>query len=574
MRAAIYARFSSQNQRRESIDDQVASCHRLAADKGFRVLDSHLYVDEAKSGASMTRPGLLALVGAAKERLFDVVLVFDLSRLARDNMYMLVTLANLQYEGVRLMSVVDGVDTADPHSRLLIQVLGVVNEHQLETLRHNTLRGQLGQKDRGYSVGEATFGYLSKPVGEMRLDKHGRARPDGYKQFVNPPEASVVRRIFEDYADGVSKSGIVHLLNDASVPSPKRCRTGWRPSTVFRLLNNQKYIGIWIWNRTCAVRDPLTGARRHLAKPESEHRVEVDERFRIVPQELWDRVQARQEAVHKVWPGKRRGFSSEQTSRAEVYPIHLLDGMMRCGCCRSRVTLRGGKNGGYYGCSARSRGACDNSLTVNRSCVEKVFLGAIRDRLLEPGAIVYALGRVAERIRELSPEVEERRAGKQAEFRDTQKRLDRFVEFIAGDNTERSTFDSLSAAIAKCEARLSTLSVELETLKADDASDFRVPAEEWIAERVRSLQELLERRTSESARVLRRLLGEEVVLEPVTLESGRRYYLARTAIDVFALVDPSGLSGGPDGGSRSLHWWRRPGSNRGPYRPSDGRLRT
>ena len=54
MRAAIYARFSSQNQRRESIDDQVASCHRLAADKGFRVLDSHLYVDEAKSGASIS----------------------------------------------------------------------------------------------------------------------------------------------------------------------------------------------------------------------------------------------------------------------------------------------------------------------------------------------------------------------------------------------------------------------------------------------------------------------------------------------------------------------------------------
>ena len=554
MRAAIYARFSSDNQRRESIDDQVVSCRRFADEKEFIVLDNHVYVDEAKSGASMTRPGLLALVAASKQRLFDVVLVFDLSRLARDNMYMLVTLANLQYEGVRLMSVVDGVDTADPHSRLLIQVLGVVNEHQLETLRHNTLRGQLGQRDRGYSVGESTFGYFSKPVGEMRLDKHGRPRPDGYKMYVQPSEASVIRTIFEDYAGGLSKTSIVCRLNEAAVLTPKRCRAGWQPSTIYRILNNEKYIGIWAWNRTRAVRDPMTGARRFLPKPESEHRVERDERFRIVPQELWDRVQARQKDVSKVCP---RGFGREQTSRTEVYPIHLLDGMMRCGRCGSRVTLRGGKNSGYYGCSGRSRGNCDNSLTVNRSCVERVFLGAIRDRLLEPGAILYALGRVAERIRELSPEVEGRRAGKQAELRETQKRLDRFVEFIAGDNTERSQLDSVSEAIRKCEARLSVVSVELEALGADDPSDFRVPAEDWVAEQVRSLQELLERRTAESARVLRRLLGEKVVLEPVAPESGRRYYLARTAIDVFALVDPSGPSGGPDGGSRSLHWWRR-----------------
>lgn len=82
MRAAIYARYSSENQRPESIEDQVAACRRLAKERGFTVLDEHIYADEAKSGARKDRAALNALAAAAKGGAFDVVLVDDLSRLA------------------------------------------------------------------------------------------------------------------------------------------------------------------------------------------------------------------------------------------------------------------------------------------------------------------------------------------------------------------------------------------------------------------------------------------------------------------------------------------------------------
>ena len=68
-----------------------------------------------------------------------------------------------------------------------IQVRGIFNELQLRDLRKKTLRGQLGQKQRGFSVGERTFGYRSVPVGEMRMDKKGRPRPDGYRMEIHPP---------------------------------------------------------------------------------------------------------------------------------------------------------------------------------------------------------------------------------------------------------------------------------------------------------------------------------------------------------------------------------------------------
>ena len=80
-----------------------------------------------------------------------------------------------------MISVADGLDSTDEESTLAIQVRGIFNELQLRDLKKKTLRGQLGQKERGFFVGESTFGYRSVPVGEMRMDKKGRPRPDGYR---------------------------------------------------------------------------------------------------------------------------------------------------------------------------------------------------------------------------------------------------------------------------------------------------------------------------------------------------------------------------------------------------------
>ena len=111
--AAIYARYSSENQREESIVDQIASCRAWAEAHAVKVLEAHIYSDSAESGASHHRAGLLALKGAAEQGRFGVVIVDDLSRLARDNTYMLSLIADLDYAGVRVVSVAEHLDTAD-----------------------------------------------------------------------------------------------------------------------------------------------------------------------------------------------------------------------------------------------------------------------------------------------------------------------------------------------------------------------------------------------------------------------------------------------------------------------------
>jgi len=199
MAAAIYAPDSSENQRPESIDDQISACRKLAKLRSLTILDDHIYADQAQSGARSDRPALAALMASARAGEFDVVLVDDLSRLARDNHLMLSIIAELHFEGIRVISVADGLDSTDDESTLAIQVRGIFNELQLRDLK-KTLRGQIGQKERGFFVGEKTFGYRSVPVGEMKMDKKGRPRPDGYKMEIEPKDAAVILRIFTSYA--------------------------------------------------------------------------------------------------------------------------------------------------------------------------------------------------------------------------------------------------------------------------------------------------------------------------------------------------------------------------------------
>jgi len=78
MTAAIHARYSSENQRPESIDDQISACRKLAKVQSLAVSDEHIYADQAQSGARADRPALAALMTAARAAEFHVVLVDDL----------------------------------------------------------------------------------------------------------------------------------------------------------------------------------------------------------------------------------------------------------------------------------------------------------------------------------------------------------------------------------------------------------------------------------------------------------------------------------------------------------------
>ena len=473
MRAAIYARYSSENQRPESIEDQVSACRRLAKERGFEISDEDVFADQAQSGARRDCQALAHLLSAAKSSRFEVILVDDLSRLARDDYLMLSVLAELPFEGVLVVSAADGLDSNDEEAALGIQIRGIFNERQLRDLRKKTLRGQIGQKQRGFSVGERTYRYRSFPVGEMRIDKRGQRRPDGYRMEINPAEAAVVLRIFQQYSEGASLPGIVRSLNDDRVPGRVRATLGWSPATVSRILDNEKYVGRWVWNKTENRRDPRTGRKRQFDKPESEWIVQENDELRIVPGDLWQKVREHREQARRAWPGApaRRGFSSQQGSRQKTYPTHLLSGAMVCGSCGAAMAQVSGKSGGYYGCLAATKGACANHLLVRRTLAESVILDAVRERLADAGTIRYVLEHVDSEVKRMYSDVPETIRLKEAELQADERRLANFVDFIR----EGRGSQALASVLTETERRVETLREEVDGLRRSRDAVFQAP---------------------------------------------------------------------------------------------------
>ena len=554
MRAAVYARFSSENQREQSIEDQIRVCREFAKRDGITVLENHIYFDEAQSGSVRSRPGLEALKAAAEDKQFDAVLVDDSSRLSRDNQHFNTLLCLFQYWGVSLISVSDGLDMREEHAKVAYQFRGIINELYLTDLRKKTHRGQMGQVLRGFSVGTRGYGYTTVPQGESKYDKKGRLRADGFKLVIVPEEARIIQRIFQAFIEGKAVTKIAKELNDERVPTKVRLKGGWNVSTVSRILKDEKYIGRFVWNRTTTVKDPLSGKMRQVDRPKEEWVVQERADIRIISDEEWGAAQARWREINGVFPTKRhkKGFEGKRRSYVDSHPTHLLSGALKCGTCGGAIALVSGKGSGYYGCLNASRRSCDNKVLIARKRLEEKFVAALNESVLRPEVLAVVYERTAKKIKEHFSHVPEELRLKKIELNRAETRVHNFIEFIASG---RAT-SALADALAQAEADVKSLRTDVASMEAAQDHAFTPPPEAWIADRVRELNQLLVQRTEASALALRRLTGP-VTLTPEKPEVGRPYFRVRCKFDSLNLLRVA------DGGSNLLQWWRRRESNPG-----------
>jgi DNA invertase Pin-like site-specific DNA recombinase len=117
VRCAIYARYSSDNQRQSSIEDQIRNCREAAARKGWVVVEEYIFSDSEKTGTTMHgRSGLQTLMALAKTKpkRIDYILVDDTSRFGRNKADSFKNLEILTFYDVHLYFVEDGLDSAEP----------------------------------------------------------------------------------------------------------------------------------------------------------------------------------------------------------------------------------------------------------------------------------------------------------------------------------------------------------------------------------------------------------------------------------------------------------------------------
>jgi DNA invertase Pin-like site-specific DNA recombinase len=454
LRCGAYARYSTDKQRPTSIEDQFRNCRSYAAKEGWQFLEDYAFGDEAKKGERDDRAGLKQLIQCAlsKPKPFDTILIDDTSRLSRRMVGSLSITEQLNSEGIRVIFVSQGIDTESEQAEVLIATHGLVDSLYIRELAKKVYRGEEGVALKGMHTGGRCFGYRNQPIEDpIKRDAYGRPVILGVRLVPDEAQAEIVRRIFSLYASGYSQKRIAKLLNTEGVPSPQpqqgRISRSWCPSSIRVILHNDRYRGIVFWARTRKVRNPRTGRRVKRERPSNEWtKVEVPEQ-RIVPDELWEKVQHRLAEVKSHY--KNQGSAAGLLRARAVNSPYLFSGIVKCGLCSANMNIvsgRGERRHASYGCPLNAqRGVCKNSVRIRRDVLERSLLSKLQSEVLRPEVVEYTLQRfeseLLKAVKGREQDVETLREKKAT----LEVEIQRLVRAIAGDWDSPAVREEISA---------------------------------------------------------------------------------------------------------------------------------
>ena len=348
MDAVIYARYSSNNQREESIEGQIRECREFAEKNNLQIIDE--YIDRAISGKTDNRPAFQRLIKDSSKGKFDVVIMYTLDRFARNRYDSAIYKAKLKKNGVRLLYAKQPMPDT-PEGIILESVLEGYAEYYVENLRRGVKRGMRENALKGYVNGKTPLGY-----------RRGKDK----KYEIDPYEAKAVREIFERYARNEPIIDIVSWLNDNGY----KTTTGgqFNKNSLRRILTNDKYIGVYRYD-DIVIED--------IVPP-------------IIDRELFERVQSTFE------------YNKHFRAKQKAIDPYLLTGKLFCGHCGAMMigesgTSRHGTTYRYYKCATRKREhACDKKIErkewVERIVVEYTINYVLTDENIE---------KIAEKVVEL-----------------------------------------------------------------------------------------------------------------------------------------------------------------------------
>jgi site-specific DNA recombinase len=537
IRCAIYARFSSDNQKDTSIEDQVRNCLEFAEKMGWVVLPEYIRSDEGISGALLrSREGLQKHLADAKKgnAPFDCILMDTTARYAREVSDALKLSKIFHHNNVFLYFVAEGLDTRTPYSRTLQMFYGMKDEHDLEILRHNVHRGLTGVAKKGYSTGGTHYGYRNDLVlHPTAKDEYGRPAVDHSVWKKNEEQAAIVMEAFNLRALGTSHTDITKHLNKNMIAGPSG--KGWSYATVRRMLSDPTYIGIKKWNTTKRERDPDTEKIRASKRPQSEWVVNEIPELRIVPQELWEKVQ---EVNLFARSNRQKLGGMNRTTKTKKY---LFSGPLKCGVCGGAMVVVGGKGANKYGCRAhRQEGLCTNSVTIRRDTLEEQLLDAITAKLqpVALGGFVQSYKtRIEEYLARESDHGDHNRDDLERRLAEKKKELANITRAIASRPESEALLEELTSIESEVMQTRELLRQVTNTVPARPTfEEFEV----FVHQRADDLKSVLRGdpviAKSAIARFIRRL-----VLTPVESPDGHVFEVAGD-IDLFA-TDPGVMLG-------------------------------
>ncbi|MFO0970968.1 MAG: recombinase family protein [Candidatus Saccharimonadales bacterium] len=338
-RVAIYARVSTARQEEEeTIESQIGAIKDRVKQDELSVDEGAIYKDEGYTGSIIERPSLDRLRDACKERLYDVVYVFDYGRFSRDLTNLMLVKDEIEKREIEVRSLHERITGESAIDRLLLQVMGAFFEYEKKKIAQRFHNGKIQKAKRGDIVG------YNPPYGYTYIKKSDKTPG---KIEINPAEAAVVKQIFDWVTeDNLSTYAVIKKLAEHGILPRKNKSKYWTRGPIKRILNNETYIGLHHYNKSEAI-EP-----RYRLK-QTKYRKQQKTGRRQRPREQWlpckvDAIITKQQFDE----AQKQMQRQKKYRRRNIRHPYLLTGMIECPC-GSRRNGDGPDGKKYYRCIIR-----------------------------------------------------------------------------------------------------------------------------------------------------------------------------------------------------------------------------
>jgi DNA invertase Pin-like site-specific DNA recombinase len=386
MNAVIYARYSSHNQREESIEGQLRKCREFADRNGFTIIEE--YCDRAISGKTDDRYEFQRMMKDSEKGHFQVLIMYTMDRFARNRYDSAVHKAKLRKNGVKIYYTEQSISD-EPEGIILESVLEGMAEYYSENLSRGVRRGLTENALKCMATTKPPIGYILNKEKKFEID---------------PVTAPIIREAFDLYANGKSMRQIVDIFNEKGYRTARG--NPFRIGSLDRILVNVKYTGVFKYE-DIVIEGGVPA---------------------IIDKEVFERVQ-------KMLSKNRR-----QSGKMKNPEAYLLTGKLYCGECGELMTgdsgtSKTGKIYNYYKCFGRRKSACHKT-NERKEWVEQVVVEETIKQILQPDII----RQIAKKVTELAEQEfndTSRVESLKSELKSTQKSIQNLLRLVEqGIDTE------------------------------------------------------------------------------------------------------------------------------------------
>jgi site-specific DNA recombinase len=323
MIAALYIRVSTADQAEKgySLETQLSENRQKASELGATKFVE--FIDDGYSGEYIDRPALTQLRDALEKKEFDMVVIYDPDRLARNLAHQLIITDEIEKSGAKLLFVSVTFEES-PEGKLFYSMRGAISAYEKEKIKERTTRGKKGKARKGKLVNNGhCFGYDYDRVNSMYT--------------INEDQAAIVRRIFDlCIKDKLGTALISKELNNECIPAPRGKR--WIVSSIHRILTNTAYRGVI-----------------HSMKHKSTKTGFSTRKIEMRPESEWIPIQVPLIISEITWHAAQKQLHTNKTfAKRNLKYDHLLSGLIYCTRCGHKMTIRySGNNNNpisYYAC--------------------------------------------------------------------------------------------------------------------------------------------------------------------------------------------------------------------------------